>query len=110
MNFPFPAGSGRTEIFGAVERSLLPRMREFRPNLVMISAGFDSRIDDLLGDFTLADRDFSDLTKIMMAMADEYAEGRVVSVLEGGYNLSGLASATVAHVEALMGAAEPRLQ
>jgi acetoin utilization deacetylase AcuC-like enzyme len=101
MNFPFPAFSGRKEIFGAVENSLIPRMKEFRPNLVMISAGFDSRIDDLLGSFTLTDSDFADLTRIVMAIAGEYAVGRVVSVLEGGYNLSGLASAAAAHVEAL---------
>jgi acetoin utilization deacetylase AcuC-like enzyme len=102
MNFPFPAGSGRQEILGAVERSLIPAMKEFRPELVMISAGFDSRIGDLLGDFTLTDRDFTDLTRTVMTIAGEYAEDRMVSVLEGGYNLSGLASAATAHVEALV--------
>jgi len=102
MNFPFPAGSGRKEILGAIENSLMPAARRFRPDLVMISAGFDSRIDDLLGAFTLTDRDFTDLTMRVMEMAARHAGGRVVSVLEGGYNLSGLASAAVAHVEALM--------
>ena len=102
MNFPFPAGSGRKEILGAIENSLMPAARRFRPDLVMISAGFDSRIDDLLGAFTLTDRDFTDLTMRVMEMAAMHAGGRVVSVLEGGYNLSGLASAAVAHVEALM--------
>jgi acetoin utilization deacetylase AcuC-like enzyme len=102
MNFPFPAFSGRKEIFGAVENSLVPAMKQFRPNLVMISAGFDSRIDDLLGSFTLTDTDFADLTRIVMTIADVYADGRLVSGLEGGYNLSGLASAAAAHVEALV--------
>jgi acetoin utilization deacetylase AcuC-like enzyme len=102
MNFPFPAGSGRKEILGAVENSLVPAAKQFRPDLVMISAGFDSRIDDLLGDFQLTDRDFTDLTRAVMAIADEHANGRVVSVLEGGYNLTGLASAAAAHVEALL--------
>jgi acetoin utilization deacetylase AcuC-like enzyme len=101
MNFPFPAGSGRAEILGAVENSLMPAADRFRPELVLISAGFDSRIDDLLGDFTLTDEDFGDLTRRVMEIADRYAGGRVVSLLEGGYNLEGLASAAAAHVGAL---------
>jgi acetoin utilization deacetylase AcuC-like enzyme len=67
----------------------------------MISSGFDSRIDDLLGRFTLTDKDFTDLTRAVMGIAAEHAGGRLVSVLEGGYNLNGLASAAAAHVEAL---------
>ena len=102
MNFPFPAGSGRKEILGAVENSLMPAADRFRPDLLMISAGFDSRIDDLLGGFKLTDRDFTDLTRRIMEIAAKHAGGRVVSVLEGGYNLSGLASAAAAHVEALL--------
>jgi acetoin utilization deacetylase AcuC-like enzyme len=101
MNFPFPAGSGRKEILGAVQRSLAPAAREFRPELVLISAGFDSRIGDLLGQFTLTDDDFADLTRAVMEIADNYAGGRVVSVLEGGYNLEGLGSAATRHVETL---------
>jgi len=100
MNFPLPAGSGREEIFGAVQ-SLVRAMEDFRPGLVIISAGFDSRIADLLGRFTLTDRDFADLTRIVMEIADRHAAGRLVSVLEGGYNLAGLASAAAAHVGAL---------
>ena len=102
MNFPFPAGSGRKEILGAIENSLVPAAKRFRPDLVMISSGFDSRIDDLLGRFTLTDKDFADLTRAVIGIAAEHAGGRIVSVLEGGYNLSGLASAAAAHVEALM--------
>jgi acetoin utilization deacetylase AcuC-like enzyme len=103
MNFPFPAGSGRAEILGAVRNSLMPAAREFRPELVLISAGFDSRIGDLLGQFTLTDDDFADLTHAVMEIADAHAGGRIVSLLEGGYNLSGLASASLRHVEALNG-------
>jgi acetoin utilization deacetylase AcuC-like enzyme len=103
MNFPFPAGSGRAEILGAVRNSLMPAMREFHPEFVLISAGFDSRIADLLGQFTLTDDDFADLTDAVMEIADAYAAGRIVSLLEGGYNLSGLASASLRHVEALNG-------
>jgi acetoin utilization deacetylase AcuC-like enzyme len=103
MNFPFPAGSGRAEILGAVQNSLMPAALEFRPDLLLISAGFDSRIGDLLGQFTLTDDDFADLTQAVMEMAERHAGGRVVSLLEGGYNLSGLASAATRHVETLAG-------
>jgi acetoin utilization deacetylase AcuC-like enzyme len=101
MNFPFPAGSGRKEILGAVQKSLIPAMKSFRPDLVLISAGFDSRIDDLLGQFTLSDPDFVDLTRVLLELAAQCAKNRLVSVLEGGYNLAGLASAAAAHVRAL---------
>jgi acetoin utilization deacetylase AcuC-like enzyme len=100
-NFPFPAGSGRKEILGAVQNTLVPLAKRFRPDLVLISAGFDSRAGDLLGRFTLLDDDFVDLTREVMGIADQYAGGRLVSMLEGGYQLQGLASASAAHVEAL---------
>jgi len=102
MNFPLPAGSGRREILGAVQNSLVPAAERFRPELLLISAGFDSRIGDLLGRFTLTDDDFADLTRAVMEIADRFAGGRVVSVLEGGYALDGLASAAAAHVNALI--------
>ena len=103
INVPLPAGSGRREILGAVENLLLPAAERFRPELLLISAGFDSRIGDLLGRFTLTDHDFADLTRVVMGIADRHAGGRVVSMLEGGYTLEGLASAAVAHVESLVG-------
>jgi acetoin utilization deacetylase AcuC-like enzyme len=102
MNRPFPAGSGRAEILGAVQGSLLPAAERFQPDLVLISAGFDSRAGDPLGRFTLTDRDFADLTRTAIEIADRYACGRVVSVLEGGYNPEGLARAAAVHVEALL--------
>jgi acetoin utilization deacetylase AcuC-like enzyme len=101
LNCPFPAGSGRKEILGAFERQLIPAARDFQPDLVLISAGFDSRLGDPLGRFTLSDQDFAELTVMMLEIALEHAEGRLVSVLEGGYNLSGLASAAAAHVQSL---------
>jgi len=102
LNCPSPAGSGRAEIFAAFEQQLLPAMEKFRPEFVLISAGFDSRAGDPLGDFLLTDADFADLTKLVRGIADRYAKSRVVSLQEGGYNLSGLASAASAHVAALM--------
>jgi len=101
LNFPFPAGSGRTEIVGVFRETLRRAADEFKPELVMISAGFDSRNGDPLGRFTLADADFAELTKIMLEIAGKHAGGRLLSVLEGGYSLSGLEAAAGAHVRAL---------
>jgi len=103
MNRPFSPGAGNEEIIGAFRNDLLPAAREFRPDLTLISAGFDSRIDDPLGSFTVDDEGFRELTRVMLEIADVSGEGRLVSVLEGGYNPSGLASAVAAHVEELMG-------
>jgi acetoin utilization deacetylase AcuC-like enzyme len=76
-------------------------MDDFKPELVLISAGFDSRLGDPLGQFRLTDEDFSDLTRMLMDIADEHADGRMVSVLEGGYSLDGLAAGVSAHVTTL---------
>ena len=101
LNCPFPAGAGREEILGAFETRLIPRMVDFRPDLVLISAGFDSRIGDPLGGFQLRDPDFADLTTLMLEIASRYAGGRLISILEGGYNLDGLTRAVHAHTGAL---------
>jgi acetoin utilization deacetylase AcuC-like enzyme len=102
INAPFAAGAGRDEILGAFRKKLLPAANEFKPGLVMISAGFDSRIDDPLGRFQLTDADFAELTQLMKEIAATHAGGRLVSVLEGGYNLAGLASASAAHAKELV--------
>ena len=102
LNFPFPAGSGRAEILGqAFEQHLVKAADAFHPELIMISAGFDSREGDPLGRFRLTDTDFGDLTTLLRTIAAKHAGGRIVSVLEGGYSLSGLASGVTAHVAAL---------
>ena len=101
LNFPFPAGSGRSEIVAAFRENLRRAADAFKPDLVLISAGFDSRDGDPLGRFRLTDVDFTDLTKIMLGIGGTHSGGRLVSVLEGGYNLSGLQAAVGAHVQAL---------
>ncbi|GIU79616.1 MAG: acetoin utilization protein [Bryobacteraceae bacterium] len=106
LNCPFPAGSGRREILGAFRRKLLPAMETFRPELVLVSAGFDSRRDDPLGLFRLHDEDFRELTEIVLEIADRWARGRLVSVLEGGYSLHGMPLAVAAHLRGLMGIRE----
>ncbi len=103
INCPFPAGSGHAEIAGAFREQLLPAATAFQPDLVLISAGFDSRINDPLGRFLLTDTDFRELTALLLELAGKFCNGRLVSVLEGGYNLEGLALASEAHVRALMG-------
>ena len=102
LNCPLPAGSGREEIFSAFHDRLLPAAERFRPNLIILSAGFDSRIDDPLGQFRLTDDDFAELTAMMIDCAQRHAEGRLLSLLEGGYNLTGLALAATAHVRTLV--------
>jgi len=102
-NCPFPAGAGRTDIVGAFTDMLVPAADAFRPDLVLVSAGFDSRIGDPLGGFRLGDDDFAELTAIVRGIAERHCGGRLVSTLEGGYALDGLASAAAAHVRALAG-------
>jgi acetoin utilization deacetylase AcuC-like enzyme len=103
MNFPLPAGSGRREILWAFTERLQNAADEFRPDLVLLSAGFDSRYADPLGQFTLTDEDFADLTKVALEIAGTHCGGRLVSLLEGGYSLTGLASAAASHVKTLAG-------
>ena len=102
MNRPFPAGSGSKAILGAFRLDLVPAAERFMPELVMISAGFDSRLGDPLGMFVLTDQDFADLTDLVAEIARRHAGGRVVSVLEGGYSLDGLPRAVVAHLDRLI--------
>lgn len=101
INRPFAAGAGRDEIVAAFRETLVPAADAFRPDLVIVSAGFDSRIGDPLGGFRLTDDDFAELTAIVRGIAARHCGGRLVSSLEGGYALAGLASAAAAHVGAL---------
>ena len=103
INRPFAAGSGKGEIVKAFQEDLRRAADSFKPDLVLISAGFDSRRNDPLGQFTLTDEDFEDLTHIMLTIAGEHCQSRLVSVLEGGYSLTGLASAARAHLHTLTG-------
>lgn len=99
MNRPFPAGSGNKDIIGAFKDDLLPAAKKFKPGLTLISAGFDSRAGDPLGRFKIDDRGFRELTKIMLEIATIAGDGKLISILEGGYNLRGLAAAVVAHMD-----------
>jgi acetoin utilization deacetylase AcuC-like enzyme len=103
MNVPLAAGSGGREVLGAFREQLAPAMAGFKPQFVLVSAGFDSRAGDPLGGLLLNDNDFAELTRILMGIADEHCAGRLVSVLEGGYSLEGLTAAAKSHILALGG-------
>jgi acetoin utilization deacetylase AcuC-like enzyme len=102
VNAPLRAGDGGDQFREAFETAILPRVRTFRPDLVVISAGFDAHMRDPLASLNLLEPDFAWATQKVMEIADASAGGRVVSVLEGGYDLDGLARSVAAHVTALM--------
>jgi len=102
VNAPLRAGDAGDKFREAFETVILPRLRAFKPDLLVISAGFDAHTRDPLANLNLVEADFSWVTKKLMEIADESAKGRIVSLLEGGYDLQGLARSVAAHVTALM--------
>jgi acetoin utilization deacetylase AcuC-like enzyme len=104
-NVPLAAGAGGAAMRSAVETTWRPALDAFRPQMVFISAGFDAHRDDLLGGLALVEADYAWLTRWIMDLAATHAQNRVVSMLEGGYNLAALGRSTVAHVRALSAAA-----
>jgi acetoin utilization deacetylase AcuC-like enzyme len=102
VNAPLRAGDGGTEFRQAMETTILPRLEAFHPDLVVISAGFDAHMRDPLANLNLTAPDFGWVTGKLMEIADRNASGRVVSVLEGGYDLEGLRQSVAAHVTTLM--------
>jgi acetoin utilization deacetylase AcuC-like enzyme len=102
VNAPLRAGDGGEQFREAVDTAILPRLREFRPDLVVISAGFDAHTRDPLANLNLMEADYTWVTQKLMEIADSSAKGRIVSMLEGGYDLQGLARSAAAHVTALM--------
>ncbi len=103
VNAPLRAGDGGEQFRAAMNERILPRIDAFRPDLVIISAGFDAHRRDPLANINLVEDDFSWVTGKLMDAADKHAGGRLVSLLEGGYDLQGLALSTAAHVRRLMG-------
>jgi acetoin utilization deacetylase AcuC-like enzyme len=97
LNCPMTRGAGRKEFMAALHHQLAPAVSRFKPDLIIISAGFDARHGDPLGRLELTDVDYRDFTSFVLELAHQTAEGRVVSILEGGYNLTGLASAAAVH-------------
>jgi len=102
VNAPLRPGDGAAAFRAAFESRILPRLDEFRPELIVISAGFDAHTRDPLANINLEEDDFAWVTRKIMDVADRHAGGRIVSLLEGGYDLQGLADSAAAHVLALM--------
>ncbi|OYX65816.1 MAG: acetoin utilization protein [Rhizobiales bacterium 32-66-11] len=102
VNAPLRSGDDGVKFKEAMESRILPRLNNFAPELILISAGFDAHVRDPLASLRLVDTDFGWITKRLMEIADKRSGGRLVSVLEGGYDLEGLASSAAAHVTALM--------
>ena len=101
INVPLAEGSGGDLARQAVEDHWLPALEDFKPQMILISAGFDAHREDLLGGLALVEADYAWITRQLMAVAQRHASGRIVSMLEGGYNLSALGRSAVAHVKAL---------
>src|SRR3954470_371434 len=102
VNAPLRAGDGGDLFREALETVILPRVEAFGPDLIVISAGFDAHWRDPLANLDLTEADFAWATQQLMDIADRRCQGRLVSLLEGGYDLEGLARSTAAHVKALM--------
>jgi acetoin utilization deacetylase AcuC-like enzyme len=102
VNAPLRPGDGGEAFRTAIETRILPRLAEFKPELVIISAGFDAHMRDPLANINLNENDFVWATQKLMDVADRYADGRLVSVLEGGYDLQALGNSVAVHVAALM--------
>lgn len=104
INVPLAHGDTGVEFRHKYQTIILPALRHFKPELVLVSAGFDGHRLDPLAGINLLETDFRWLTEELLAIADSYAQGRLVSVLEGGYHLTALAASVAAHVAALQAA------
>jgi acetoin utilization deacetylase AcuC-like enzyme len=102
VNAPLRPGDAGEAFRAAFESRILPRLADFRPELIVISAGFDAHMRDPLANINLDERDFAWVTQKIMDVADRHAGGRIVSLLEGGYDLQALGNSAAAHVLALM--------
>jgi acetoin utilization deacetylase AcuC-like enzyme len=104
VNAPLASEDGSVKFRAAFENLILPQLQKFSPELIIISAGFDAHFRDPLASLNVKADDFGWVTRKVMDVANTSAGGRVVSVLEGGYDLQGLKESVAAHVTALMGA------
>ncbi|AUR09470.1 histone deacetylase family protein [Phaeobacter inhibens] len=102
LNLPLPPGSGGVQMKAAYVDQAFPRLRAFKPELIIVSAGFDAHQDDPLAELNWSTEDFRWLSRELCALAAELCGGRIVSTLEGGYDLNALAAAAKAHVEELI--------
>jgi acetoin utilization deacetylase AcuC-like enzyme len=103
FNVPLPAGSTGAAARRALQQEWVPAIDAFKPQMILVSAGFDAHREDLLGGLALQEADYAWMTRELMSLAEVHAEGRLVSMLEGGYNLAALGRSAVTHVRTLAG-------
>ena len=101
VNVPLPAGSDGARVRAVVDEVWLPRLEAFQPQMIFISAGFDAHREDDIGQMSLVEADYVYITQRLMDLAGRHCGGRIVSSLEGGYNLSALARSVECHVRTL---------
>jgi acetoin utilization deacetylase AcuC-like enzyme len=101
LNIPMAAGAGEAEFIEAFEYEIMPALDLFKPELLLISAGFDAHKDDPLANLKLTEDSFAKLTSLLIESAEKNCGGKIVSVLEGGYNLDALAKSVERHVRGL---------
>ena len=101
LNIPLPAGTSSEEYLNAFER-VLKKLEEFKPEFILISAGFDAHKDDPLAQFNLTTEDYHTITKRILEASKKFCNGKIVSILEGGYDLKALQDSTQRHVDALI--------
>ena len=100
LNIPLPAGTNSEQYFNAYDR-VIDRLVKYKPDFLIFSAGFDAHINDPLAQFELSSKDFYEITKRTLKAVDKFTKGKVVSILEGGYDLNSLAESALHHVKAL---------
>lgn len=105
INYPLKYGVGDDEFIDIFNNSLSDKILNFDPDLLLISAGFDAHVDDPIGGLSVTTKGYFDISNIIMKLADEVCQGKIVSALEGGYNLNALAESVEAHLLALQGKA-----
>ncbi len=103
INVPLPAGTDSKKFREVVQSHWLPKLEAFQPELILISAGFDAHIEDEMSGLHLVEEDYGWVTTQIKTIADKYAQGRIVSILEGGYALPALGRSAAAHINALLG-------
>lgn len=101
VNVPLPASTNGKVVREMISQTWIPRLHEFKPQFIIISAGFDAHREDDLGQMGLVEDDYVWMTKQLMEIANQYCEGKIVSCLEGGYNLSALGRSVAAHLKTL---------
>jgi len=103
LNVPLPSGSGDSEYIHAYENELAPAARQFKPDLILVSAGYDAHWADYLSGMEVTVQGFADVVSVLKGLADELCQGRMVLALEGGYHLKALACSVRASLEVLLG-------